>query len=155
PNFLSSTTFRPRGPRVTFTAFASLFTPRSIERRASSWELMIFGNARPLRSFAVTAAAPVTPGTKGGAGAGKRDAERPPADPEHAARGQDQVLLTGVLDLGAAVLRVQHHVADLHVERDAVAVVVEPAGADGQHGALLGLLLGRVRNDNAGRGGRL
>ena len=36
PNFLSSTTLRPLGPRVTFTASASWFTPRSTAWRASS-----------------------------------------------------------------------------------------------------------------------
>ena len=36
PNFFSSTTLRPFGPRVTFTASASLFTPASRARRASS-----------------------------------------------------------------------------------------------------------------------
>jgi hypothetical protein len=37
PNFLSRTTLRPFGPRVTLTASASLFTPASRARRASSW----------------------------------------------------------------------------------------------------------------------
>src|SRR4051794_24116302 len=41
PNFLSRTTLRPRGPRVTLTVSASLSTPRSRERRASSLNLMI------------------------------------------------------------------------------------------------------------------
>ena len=36
PNFLSSTTLRPLGPRVAFTALASLSTPRRMARRASS-----------------------------------------------------------------------------------------------------------------------
>ena len=36
PNFLSSTTYRPLGPRVILTASASAFTPRSSARRASS-----------------------------------------------------------------------------------------------------------------------
>jgi hypothetical protein len=36
PNFLSSTTFLPRGPSVTLTASASAFTPRSTAARASS-----------------------------------------------------------------------------------------------------------------------
>src|ERR1700710_623641 len=35
PNFLSITTLRPRGPRVTLTVSASLLTPRSRARRAS------------------------------------------------------------------------------------------------------------------------
>ena len=44
-------------------------------------------------------------------------------------------------------------VADRDVERDAVAVVVDAARADGEHGALLRLFLGRVGDDDA-RGGR-
>ncbi len=42
PNFLSSTTLRPFGPRVTRTASASLLTPASSERRASSSNFSIF-----------------------------------------------------------------------------------------------------------------
>ncbi len=41
PHFLSSTTLRPLGPRVTRTASASLFMPVSRPRRASSWKAMI------------------------------------------------------------------------------------------------------------------
>src|SRR3954453_4590729 len=41
PNFLSKTTLRPRGPSVTLTVSASLSTPRSRERGASSLNLMI------------------------------------------------------------------------------------------------------------------
>src|SRR6056297_2411587 len=36
PKDLSSTTLRPFGPRVTFTALASVFTPSSMRLRASS-----------------------------------------------------------------------------------------------------------------------
>ncbi len=41
PHFLSSTTLRPFGPRVTRTASASTFMPRSRPRRASSSNAMI------------------------------------------------------------------------------------------------------------------
>ena len=41
PNFLSSTTLRPLGPRVTFTVSASWLTPASNALRASSPRLMI------------------------------------------------------------------------------------------------------------------
>src|SRR5258708_772830 len=34
PNFFSNTTYRPRGPNVTLTASARMFTPRSSARRA-------------------------------------------------------------------------------------------------------------------------
>ncbi len=42
PNFLSMTTLRPFGPIVTFTVSASLLTPRSRARRASSSNFRIF-----------------------------------------------------------------------------------------------------------------
>jgi hypothetical protein len=70
-------------------------------------------------------------------------------------RVQEQVLLAVVLDLGAAVLAVDDDVADGDVERDAVALVVDAAGADGDDLALLGLLLGGVGDDRPGRGGLL
>src|SRR6201982_3285436 len=43
PHFLSMTTLRPRGPSVTLTALASLSTPRSSDRRASSSNSRILG----------------------------------------------------------------------------------------------------------------
>src|SRR5262249_11235853 len=56
----------------------------------------------------------------------------------------------------AAVLAVQHHVADLHVDGDALgARVVETAGTHRENLALLGLLLRGVRDDKPGRGGLL
>src|SRR6476660_658743 len=42
PNFFSMTTLRPRGPKVTLTASASLLTPRRIACRASSLYVMRF-----------------------------------------------------------------------------------------------------------------
>src|SRR6266705_1553443 len=74
-------------------------------------------------------------------------------DGEHVTGGEHEVLLAAVLDFGAAVLAVQHDVADLHVHRDALgACIVEPARTHRDDFALLGLLLGGVRNDQAGRG---
>src|SRR6202000_443935 len=46
PHFFSSTTLRPLGPRVTFTASASWFMPRSRPRRASSSNAIIFAAIR-------------------------------------------------------------------------------------------------------------
>src|SRR6478672_5462034 len=76
-------------------------------------------------------------------------------DGEDVAGGEDQVLLAGVLDLGAAVLAVDDLVTHRDVDRDAVAVVVDAAGADREDLALLGLLLRGVRDDQAGGGGLL
>src|SRR5690349_6020363 len=42
PKLLSSTTLRPFGPSVTFTAFARMSTPRNILSRASEWKRTSF-----------------------------------------------------------------------------------------------------------------
>src|SRR3954465_2752091 len=178
PNFLSMTTLRPRGPRVTFTASVSLSTPRSRERRASSLNLMILamldlsirnaGERRPprdprsgrpgrsvtCRNGPLQATVRPRPGDRPEPARGGEDGVLLLLhDGEQVAGGEHEVLLAGVLDLGAAVLRVDDHVADVHVERNAVAVVVDAAGADSDNGALLGLLLGGVRDDQTGGGG--
>src|SRR3712207_1034147 len=63
PKLLLMTTLRPRGPRVTLTASASLSTPRSRARRASSSNRMILAIARPL-SEGVRGADDDRPGTR-------------------------------------------------------------------------------------------
>src|SRR5207247_5372870 len=65
-----------------------------------------------------------------------------------AALAHDQILLVVDLHLGAGILAEQDLVAGLHVERDLLALVGDLAGADGNHPGLLGLLLGRVRDDD-------
>src|SRR2546430_2291022 len=73
-------------------------------------------------------------------------------DGEYVARGEHEVILARVLHLGAAVLAVQHHVADLDVDRHALGSrVVEATRANRKDFALLGLLLGGVRDHQAGR----
>src|SRR3954468_18719865 len=75
---------------------------------------------------------------------------------EHVGLAQNQQVLTVDGDLGAAVLAVEHLVALGHLKRDALArVLAEPAVADRQHLALLGLLLRRVGKDDPGSGRRL
>src|SRR6516165_6554769 len=73
-------------------------------------------------------------------------------DREHVAGREHQVLLARVLHFRAAVLAVQHHVADLDVDGDASALVVETARAYREDLALLGLLLRGVRDNEPGRG---
>src|SRR5699024_211085 len=74
-------------------------------------------------------------------------------DSQHVAGRQDQVLLVVVLDLGAAVLAVDNDIAFGHVQRNPlVAVLVPPAGADGDNGAFLRLFLGGVGDDQTGCG---
>src|SRR5262249_6628770 len=61
----------------------------------------------------------------------------------------DEVLLTVELDLLAGILAEQDSVAGLHIERDALAVILRLAVADSDDLALLRLLLGGVRDDDA------
>src|SRR5262245_15027567 len=132
PHFLSSTTFWPLGPSVMATASASLSTPASRPRRASSPNFSSFeANSASLSSWRY-----------------RCDASRLLAqDREHVAGRQDQVLVAVDLDLGAAVLGVDDRVADLDVERHAAVAVLVPAARAGSHdGALLGLLLRGVRD---------
>src|SRR5918993_56651 len=127
PHFLSSTTLRPFGPSVTFTASASLLTPVSRARRAWSSNLRILGISASLRD-----------------------------DGEHVARRQDEHVVALDRDLGAAVLAVQDGVADAHADGDDLAGLLGAlARADGQDLALLRLFLGGVGDDQATRGGLL
>ena len=71
---------------------------------------------------------------------------------EHVGLAQDEQVLAFDRDLGAAVLGVEDLVALGHIKRDALAVVVELAVADGEDLALLGLLLRGVGEDDAGSG---
>src|ERR1700760_3996653 len=151
PKALASTTCRPRGPSVTRTASASLFTPASMPRRAvSSYSISLL-----IRLLQVGHNA-CRPGNHPCFHTGIAGAEHGCLlgnDSQHVACRQDQVLLAVVLDLGAAVLAVDDGVTLRDVDRDPLrAILVPPAGADCDDGALLGLLLGGVRNDQTGRG---
>src|SRR6478609_11146525 len=154
PHFLSMTTLRPRGPSVTLTVSASLFTPRSSERRASSSNSRILGiyylNLRLDRVLSQRADTL------------RRQNRRIASvrllvdNGEYVARGEHEVIHVRVLHLGAAVLAVQHHVADLDVDRHALGSrIVEATRAHRKDFALLGLLLGCVRDHQAGCRGLL
>src|SRR6202167_2245325 len=156
------TTLRPRGPSVTFTVSASLSTPRSRWRRASSSNSRILGIDLPQPTVGSGAVlgpgcrrrAPGSPFCRAARGHA-RTLELLLDDREHVAGREHQVLLARVLDLGAAVLAVQHHVVDLDVDGDASALVVETARANREDLALLGLLLRGVRDHEPGRGNLL
>src|SRR5436190_513584 len=126
PHDFSSTTLRPRGPRVTVTASASTLTPRSTLARASSPNFTSF--AAILRLLLLS---------------GLDDAE-------DVLLAEDQVLLAVELDLGTGVLAEQHPVAGLHVEGQHLPVLLLPR-ADRDHLPLLRLLLGRIGDDDAAR----
>src|SRR5918997_2673754 len=151
PKLLSSTTLRPFGPSVTFTASARMSTPRSIRSRAPAPNLTslaamkrylvsllvggVFSEARkrPLGSGGLL--------LRGGA----------LEDAHDVGLLHDQELLVVELDLGARPLAEQDAVAGLDVERAQLALVVQRAGADRDHLALLRLLLGGVGDDDAAR----
>src|SRR5690349_23219239 len=138
PNFLSMTTLRPLGPIVTLTVSASLLTPRSRARRASSSNFRIF--AMELNcSSQKQELRPCRPASYVAGGQGRRTeanvGELLLDDREDVARREDEVLLAVVLHLGAAVLAVQHDIAGLDVERQALAVL-EAARTHGQDDAL-------------------
>src|SRR5579871_6997904 len=115
PNFLSSTTLRPRGPSVILTASARVSIPFFRERRACSLYMSCLGIHSP----------PVLVVYH------RKDV----------ALGKDQQLVVLELELGASVLRVQHLVALLYFHAEPLAVVENSAGTDRDDLALLGLLL--------------
>src|SRR5438093_8883167 len=133
PYFLSRTTLRPLGPSVTLTASASLFTPRRIDCRDSSPYVIC---------FAIGAASIFLE-------------KRLRQHGQDFVLAEDQDLFAVDLDLGPRVLPEQDLVAHLDVEGDLGAIFKDLAVPDGQDLALLGLLLRRVRDDDAPLGGHL
>src|SRR5215468_967644 len=139
PNDLSSTTLRPFGPSVTFTALLRMSTPRSIFSRASTENLTSLAAILLLRSI------------RSGHLIGSGGLLLRRGFLEHAhdvGLLHDQELLAIDLDLGAGPLAEQHAVADLEVDRDELAALVAAARADGDHFALRGLFLGGIGNDD-------
>src|SRR3954453_2886964 len=143
PKLLSSTTLRPFGPSVTFTASARTSTPRIIRSRAFAPNLTSFAVISDFLLVVVFGGRALGgPLRRGGA---FKDA--PDGGLLH-----DQELLTIELHLGARPLAEQDAIARLHIQRVQLALVVQRAGADGDHLALLRFLLRGVRNDDAARG---
>src|SRR5215467_4481766 len=70
-------------------------------------------------------------------------------DAEHVLLAEDQVLLVVQGHFGAGILAEEDAITGLDVERDLLAVVRDLAVSHGDHLALLRLLLGAVRNDDA------
>src|SRR5437870_4647376 len=120
PQDFSITTFRPRGPRVTVTASARTLMPRSTLARASSPNRTSFAAMDSLLRL---------------------------DHAEDVLLTEDQVLLAVELDLVTGVLAEQHTIAFFDVGRHHLPVFA-PARTDGHHEALVGLLLGRVGDDD-------
>src|SRR6266566_9814328 len=70
-------------------------------------------------------------------------------DGEDVLLAHDEELVAVDLELGPGVLGVEDLVALLDVDRLALAVIEDPARTDREDRALLGLLLGGVRQDDA------
>src|SRR5580692_3285075 len=142
PNDLSSTTLRPLGPSVTFTALLRMSTPRSILSRASTPNLTsLLAMMCSLKCWVIRRLCGLLLGG-GQIGENAHDV----------ALLHDQQFLAIELDLGARPLAEQHAVADLEVDRDQLAGFVMAARTDGGDFALRGLFLGAVRNDDAASG---
>src|SRR5438477_9110015 len=129
PNFFSRTTLRPLGPSVMRTAWATVSMPFLRACLASTSNVTVFAiYTFPSCLFLLL-------------GLAVRCDDR-----EHVLLRNDQVLDVVDLELVAGVLGVQHLVADLELHRHLGAAVQEPSGAHGLDDALLGLLLGGLRN---------
>src|SRR6516225_2044993 len=161
PNDLSSTTFRPLGPRVTRTASARMSIPCIILSRAStenftSFAAIVFLPSRFSRFSARFPAgpSPLRPPTnccRCEEAASRSLLVRLPLD-EHShdiALLHDQVLVAVDLHLGSRPLAEQHPVADLNVDRNQLAGFIAPAGANCDDLTLLRLLLGGVGDNDA------
>src|SRR6202158_5468829 len=171
PNDLSSTTLRPLGPSVTFTALLRISTPRSMRSRASTPNLTSLADifVFPELIFPLILRSGPVRVSKGGAyslftfetrtsrallrvracsrlsglllGGGKVS-----ENAHDVALLHDQQLLAVDLDLGARPLAEQHAVADLDVDRDQLASFVAATRANSDDFALWGLFLGTGRN---------
>src|ERR1051326_108439 len=137
PKLLSSTTLRPLGPSVTFTALASTSTPRSMRSRASVENRTSLAAIRLLLEFLCVS------GEVSG---------------DHAhdvGLLHNEELVAVDLDLGAGPLAEHHGIAGLDVDRNELAGLVAAAGTDGDDFAFLRLLFCGVGNDDAALGLRL
>src|SRR5713226_9511357 len=121
PNFFSSTTLRPLGPKVTFTTLASAFTPRRMACLESSPYTICFAI----------------------------DVSLSLQNSEHLVFAHQQVLIAVQLDLVARVFAEQNALAHLHVERHHFAVFEQFAFSNREHLSLLRLLFRRIGNDDA------
>src|SRR5262245_5960256 len=138
PNDLSSTTLRPLGPSVTFTALFRISTPRSILSRAST------ENFTSLAAISVHSVWFCSGGLLLG---------RALFDDAHdVGLLHDEELVAVDLDFRARPFAEQHAVADLDVDGDQLAGLVAAARTHRDDLALGGLFLGGVGNDDAAGG---
>src|SRR5499425_1194139 len=144
PKLLSSTTLRPLGPSVTFTALLRMSTPRSILSRASTENLTSLAAIAVVSEIDVYASEPSLGGL-------------PPGDAlfddtHDVALLHDQELFAIDLDLGARPFAEQHPVTDLYVDRNELAGLVSAARANRDDLALGGLFLRGIGDDDPASG---
>src|SRR5581483_1834047 len=166
PNFLSMTTLRPLGPRVTLTASARTFTPRRIDWRDSSpWTICFAIALTLLTKFA--GAVPREPENLESPGAGRgpstprlarsaqddNKAEELFQDAEDFFLAHDEELFAIDLDFGTGILAKEDAVAGFHLQRGDFTFFVLLAFADGDDFAFLRLVLGGIGDDDAATGG--
>src|SRR5205823_2233019 len=142
PNDLSSTTLRPLGPSVIFTALLRISTPRSMRSRASTPNLtsLLLMSVVSLKNVEVGSGA-LRGLLVGGGNVGE--------NAQDVALLHDQELLVVDLDFSARPFAEQHAIADLEIDRDQLAGFVTPARADRGDFALGRLFLRGIRNDDA------
>src|ERR1700704_818545 len=131
PNFFSRTTFRPFGPSVMRTAWATVSMPFLRACLASTSNVTVFA----IYTFSLL------PYLLLGLAVGCDDGE-------YVLLGHDQVLDFVDLEFVTGVLGVKHLVADLELHRHLGAVVQESSRAHCLDGALLRLLFGGVRKND-------
>src|SRR6476660_7716430 len=130
PKLFSITTLRPFGPSVTFTALASVSTPRSKRSRASPEKRTSFA-AITTYSLRILV---------GGRALGDHA--------HNVGLFHDEEIVALELDLGARPFAEQHAVSGLEIHGDQLAVLVAAAWPDSDDFALLRLLLSGVGNDD-------
>src|SRR5579871_697171 len=129
PNFLSITTLRPFGPRVTLTASASWLTPRRMAcRECSPYTMCLAIDRSLLLPFLGVAAAD---------------------DAQDVFLSHDEIVLTIEPDLLPRVLSKENLVTGFDIRRLARAIVPNLANASGDHLPLLWLLFSGVGDDDA------
>src|ERR1700741_186429 len=144
PNEFSITTLRPLGPSVTFTAFASVSTPRSMRSRAS---------VENFTSLAAMFKSPFSYDCQFSAASGRLlQLAAMFDDAQEIALLHDQEILAVDFHLGPRPFAEQDPIPGLHIQRDQLALLIPRAGARGDNLAFLQLLLCGVGNDDAAGG---
>src|SRR6201993_4481222 len=144
PKDFSITTLRPWGPSVTFTAFASVSTPRSIRSRASVENFTSLAAMLSI-SFLFNDWLSVASGRLLQLAAVFDDTQK-------IALLHDQEILAIDLHLGPRPFSEQNPIPYLHIERDQLTLLIPRSGTRGDDLALLRLLLCGVGNDDAAGG---